>query len=87
MSTLTKPMNGIRTFRAALRAQSIIFTSSLMLAPQLPLQQSAKRTFGMTTQRSGEPRRFAPVKEGADMEVEGVPKLKGVVFDMDGTLW
>jgi hypothetical protein len=40
----------------------------------------------MTT-KSKEPRRFAPLKEGADKEVEGVPKLKGVVFDVDGTLW
>lgn len=34
-----------------------------------------------------EPRRFAPLKEGGDGGLEGVPQLKGVVFDVDGTLW
>jgi len=33
-----------------------------------------------------EPRRFAPLKEGVSFD-KGVPKLKGVVFDVDGTLW
>jgi hypothetical protein len=41
----------------------------------------------MATPKSKEPRRFAPLKEGADKTLEGVPKLKGVVFDVDGTLW
>ena len=41
----------------------------------------------MPTSKSKEPRRFAPLKEGADKALEGVPKLKGVVFDVDGTLW
>jgi hypothetical protein len=41
----------------------------------------------MATPKSKEPRRFAPLKEGADKTTEGVPVLKGVVFDVDGTLW
>jgi hypothetical protein len=32
------------------------------------------------------PRRFAALKEGVDGQ-EGLPKLKGIVFDVDGTLW
>ncbi|KAG0645895.1 putative hydrolase [Hyphodiscus hymeniophilus] len=39
----------------------------------------------MTTSTSKEPRRFAPLRIGAD-GFDGVPKLKGIVFDMDGTL-
>jgi len=34
---------------------------------------------------NNEPRRFAPLKEGLSVD-KGVPKLKGVVFDVDGTL-
>jgi len=41
----------------------------------------------MTTRLSKEPRRFAPLGGGGDKEVEGLPKLKGIVFDVDGTLW
>ena len=41
----------------------------------------------MTTPKSKEPRRFAALKEGAEKSIEGVPKLRGVVFDVDGTLW
>lgn len=40
----------------------------------------------MSTSLSKVPRRFAPLKEGGDMAVEGVSKLKGIVFDVDGTL-
>jgi hypothetical protein len=35
---------------------------------------------------SSTPKRFAPLKEGAVIS-DDVPKLQGVVFDMDGTLW
>ncbi len=41
----------------------------------------------MTTRLSKEPRRFAPLGEGRDKGLEGLPKLKGIVFDVDGTLW
>jgi hypothetical protein len=41
----------------------------------------------MSTQLSKEPRRFAPLKEGGDKTREGAPEIKGVVFDVDGTLW
>jgi hypothetical protein len=36
-----------------------------------------------------DPRRFAPLKPGAIPEANtyNVPPLKGVVFDVDGTLW
>jgi hypothetical protein len=45
-----------------------------------------RRAFTMTTVLSREPRRFAPLKEGAVVP-DGVPKLRGIVFDVDGTLW
>jgi hypothetical protein len=45
-----------------------------------------RRNFTMTTPLSKEPRRFAPLRNGCE-KVEGLPKLKGIVFDVDGTLW
>ncbi|TVY49543.1 putative uncharacterized hydrolase [Lachnellula occidentalis] len=39
----------------------------------------------MTTPLSKEPRRFAPLGEGI-ANTGGAPKLKGIVFDVDGTL-
>lgn len=47
----------------------------------------AIRTYMMTTRLSKEPRRFAPLGGGVDKLAEGLPKLKGIVFDVDGTLW
>ena len=44
-------------------------------------------TARMMTPISKEPRQFAPLGEGDDKTVDGVPELKGVVFDVDGTLW
>lgn len=41
----------------------------------------------MTTRLSKEPRQFAPLGAGVDKGVKGLPKLKGIVFDVDGTLW
>jgi hypothetical protein len=38
----------------------------------------------MTTMSPKEPRRFAPLKEGSRSKER---KLRGVVFDVDGTLW
>lgn len=32
------------------------------------------------------PRRFAPLKDGAAAN-SNAPRLKGIVFDVDGTLW
>jgi hypothetical protein len=52
-----------------------------------PLHHISRRAFAMATPALKEPRRFAPLKEGAEKIVEGVAKLKGVVFDVDGTLW
>lgn len=43
------------------------------------------RGFKMSTPLSREPRRFAPLGDGGSSE--GAPKLKGIVFDVDGTLW
>jgi len=48
-------------------------------------QKSPRRTFAMLAS-SKEPRRFAPLKEGA-ANTSSIPRLKGVVFDVDGTLW
>jgi len=47
----------------------------------------ARRTFMMTTRLSKDPRRFAPLGAGADKVVDTLPRLKGIVFDVDGTLW
>jgi hypothetical protein len=44
----------------------------------------------MTSSLSTEPRRFRPLKEegGRSVHVQGQGQvLKGVVFDVDGTLW
>ena len=41
----------------------------------------------MATQLPKTPRKFAPLKKSGDKTIEGAPKLKGVVFDVDGTLW
>jgi hypothetical protein len=41
----------------------------------------------MTTRLSKEPRRFAPLGARIDKGTEGLPRLKGIVFDVDGTLW
>jgi hypothetical protein len=41
----------------------------------------------MTSTLGKEPRRFAPLGEGGEKKREGFPKLKGIVFDVDGTLW
>lgn len=61
-----------------------------------------KRAFGMSARVSGavgggegegkRVRRFAPLKgsgegEGKMREVDGVRRLRGIIFDMDGTLW
>ncbi len=45
------------------------------------------RPFMMPTRLSKEPRRFAPLGAGDDKLAEGLPKLRGIVFDVDGTLW
>jgi len=34
-----------------------------------------------------QPRRFAPLKQTTAGKDNELPKLKGVVFDVDGTLW
>ena len=65
--------------------------SSPFLSPK-PFPDQAilvsKRTFVMTTPLSKEPRNFAPLKEGGEGGGKSeAPKLKGVVFDVDGTLW
>jgi hypothetical protein len=56
----------------------------------IPIKQ--KRTFAMATpliEREPRPRRFAPLKKDTgDKDLGGaVRRLKGVIFDVDGTLW
>lgn len=42
----------------------------------------------MTTSLAKEPRRFAPLKDvGGTGAGKGLPILKGIIFDVDGTLW
>ncbi|KAL1839753.1 hypothetical protein VTK73DRAFT_3929 [Phialemonium thermophilum] len=45
-----------------------------------------RRCFVAMASSASKPRRFAPLKAGAAAS-PGVPKLQGVVFDVDGTLW
>lgn len=52
-----------------------------------PQRLQCRRTFMMTTRLSKEPRRFAPLGARVDKGTEGLPRLKGIVFDVDGTLW
>ena len=41
-----------------------------------------------TMAQQASPRRFAPLQQGiAADQMSSLPKLKGVVFDVDGTLW
>lgn len=53
-----------------------------------PIQPKiVQRPFTMTSPLSNEPRRFAPLgKKGQDARKD-LPTLKGIVFDVDGTLW
>jgi hypothetical protein len=43
--------------------------------------------FAMAAQLLKTPRQFAPLKDDGAKTIDGTPKLKGVVFDVDGTLW
>lgn len=52
-----------------------------------PLSYLQKARVFSTFPRMGEPRRFAPLKDGSDGKADELPKLKGIVFDVDGTLW
>jgi hypothetical protein len=67
-----------------------ILSKDLRASPFFSTQRlknrSPGRKFTMTSSLSKEPRRFAPLREGAE-QVDGVPKLRGIVFDVDGTLW
>jgi len=56
------------------------------LKPQ-NLRSKTRKFSAMTNASSKEPRRFAPLKAGNSDSTEGPPKLKGIVFDVDGTLW
>jgi len=48
---------------------------------------SSSKTYAMATLPSGTPRQFAPLGDSKTAPKEGLQKLKGVVFDVDGTLW
>ena len=41
----------------------------------------------LSTMTQPRPRRFAPLKAAADGHHHDLPKLQGVIFDVDGTLW
>jgi hypothetical protein len=60
-----------------------------ILLPRITYYSTASqlRTFSMATSLSERRvRRFAPLREGAGMPIVA-PRLKGVIFDVDGTLW
>jgi hypothetical protein len=77
--TISLPRQHMKTIRVVLMPTTLYRVPSYTKARLF----SATRPFSMTMR---EPRRFAPLKQGAE-KVEGVPILKGVVFDVDGTLW
>lgn len=52
----------------------------------VPVGRSGRRAFTMTSSLSKEPRRFRPLRQGVEGTGDG-QTLKGVVFDVDGTLW
>lgn len=53
------------------------------------LSTMAQTTTTTTAATTATPRRFAPLKESASGAADGsgLPKLQGIVFDVDGTLW
>lgn len=44
-----------------------------------------RRAMHVGSPGSAVPRRFAPLRDGPPPA--GVPRLRGIVFDVDGTLW
>ena len=63
-------------------AQRLIFP----LVSRVFSTHAVELDFAMAAQLLKTPRRFAPLKE-ADKTTEEAPTLKGVIFDVDGTLW
>lgn len=53
--------------------------------PSVLLTLRAQNMASTTTQFR--PRRFAALGKSEDPSTNAAPKLKGVVFDVDGTLW
>ena len=41
----------------------------------------------LSTMASSSAKRFAPLRESLRASPSDLPVLKGIVFDMDGTLW
>jgi hypothetical protein len=68
---------------------------NIALLPRVPFRPSflassysfKRSNLVMSRLLSKRPRRFAPLKEGSDENIEGLPTLKGIIFDADGTLW
>jgi len=75
-------MKTSQTFSKALRSRPLLTSQKLQ-------NRTVKRTFMMTSRLDKEPRRFAPLRDGTggDKGSEELPKLNGIVFDVDGTLW
>jgi hypothetical protein len=85
-------MNSIKTFAFPTGFQLQTISIPPFICPlQNPFQRlvQVKGALSMSTEtpKSKGPRRFAPLREGTKVEREGLPRLKGVVFDVDGTLW
>lgn len=68
-----------------------LFSRRLVLSSAFPRPNvsfiPAHREFGMSSAPLKIPRRFAPLNKNGNEEIQEAPKLKGVVFDVDGTLW
>ncbi|KIY02819.1 uncharacterized protein Z520_01284 [Fonsecaea multimorphosa CBS 102226] len=58
---------------------------STSTAPSTSTSASSSAQTATSRQRQREPKRFAPLNPNAE-EGHGLPKLKGIIFDMDGTL-
>lgn len=52
----------------------------------MPMPSSASFSTSTSTPKARENRRFAPLDPGA-RHGQDLPRLKGIVFDVDGTLW
>lgn len=77
---LVSLMNSCRNSVRSINTSKLV--GQIVASPLTPI-----RHFSMTTPRSKEPRRFAPLGKNGNKAAEELPVLRGVVFDVDGTLW
>lgn len=59
--------------------------SATLLTRQYPIYNIVTKR--MSSSRTICPRIFAPLDPGKGAGHKDIPRLKGIVFDVDGTLW